>query len=100
MNLVELIKNLFTRKQIKEQHIKDFKTLETIQVYDDVILVIDDVFYNGWISGKSKNNLIICYDAPSDPLKEVIIPYSRPYNQTFIKFNNKKLYLNKDEYQE
>lgn len=46
MNLVELIKKLFTRKQIKES-IKDFKTLENINVYDDVIIVIDGIFYNG-----------------------------------------------------
>ena len=47
MNLVELIKNLFTRKQIKESHIEDFKTLENIKVCDDVIIVIDGIFYNG-----------------------------------------------------
>lgn len=49
MNLVEKIKKFFTRKQIenKTQEINDFKTLETVNVYDDVIIVINDIFYNG-----------------------------------------------------
>ena len=49
MNLVEKIKKFFTREQIenKTQEIDDFKTLETINVYDDVIIVINDIFYNG-----------------------------------------------------
>lgn len=100
MNLVELIKNLFTRKQIKEQHIKDFKTLENVSLYDDVIIVIDGIFYNGWISGISKNHLTICYDTPDIKFAEAIIPITRPYTQSIIKFNNKTLYLNKYEYKE
>lgn len=49
MNLVEKIKKFFTRKQIenKTQEINDFKTLETVNVYDDVIIVINNIFYNG-----------------------------------------------------
>ena len=97
MNLVELIKKLFTRKQIKES-IKDFKTLENINVYDDVIIVIDGIFYNGWISGISKNHLTICYDTPKTKFVETIIPITRPYTQSIIEFNNKTLYLNKYEY--
>lgn len=98
MNLVELIKKLFTRKQIKEQHIKDFKTLENITLYDDVIIVIDGIFYNGWVSGISKNHLTICYDTPKTKFIETVIPITRPYTQSIIKFNNKILYLNKYEY--
>lgn len=98
MNLVELIKKLFTRKQIKEQHIKDFKTLENITLYDDVIIVIDGIFYNGWVSGISKNHLTICYDTPKTKFVETVIPITRPYTQSIIKFNNKILYLNKYEY--
>lgn len=99
MKLVELIKTLFTRKQNKEpQKVEDFKTLETIKVYDDVIIKIDDKFYNGWISGITKNNLIICYDEPNDAFKEIVIPYNRPYNKSIITFNNKTVYLNKYEY--
>lgn len=101
MNLVESIKKLFTRKQIKEtQHIEDFKTLENVSLYDDVIIVIDGIFYNGWISGISKNHLTICYDTPDIKFAEVVIPMSRPYTQSIIKFNNKTLYLNKYEYKE
>lgn len=49
MNLVEKIKKFFTRKQIenKTQEINDFKTLETVNVYDDIIIVINNIFYNG-----------------------------------------------------
>lgn len=100
MNLVELIKKLFTRKQIKEQHIKDFKTLENITLYDDVIIVIDGIFYNGWISGISKNHLTICYDTPKTKFIETVIPITRPYTRSIIEFNNKILYLNKYEYKE
>ena len=100
MNLVELIKNLFTRKQIKETHTKEIKTLENIALYDDVIIVVDGIFYNGWISGISKNHLIICYDTPDIKFIETVIPMTRPYTQSVIKFNNKTLYLNKDEYKE
>ena len=99
MNLVELIKKLFTRKQIKETK-RDYKTLENICLYDDVIIVIDNIFYNGWISGISKNHLTICYDTPKIKFAETVIPITRPYNKTIIEFNNKRLYLNKDEYKE
>lgn len=100
MNLVEKIKKFFTRKQIenKTQKIDDFKTLETINVYDDVIIVINDIFYNGWISGKTKTHLLVVYDAPNHPLNEVIVPYSRPLNRSIIVFNNITLYLNRYEY--
>lgn len=100
MNLVELIKKLFTRKQIKEQYIKDFKTLENITLCDDVIIVIDGIFYNGWVSGISKNHLTICYDTPQTRFTETVIPITRPFTQSIIKFNNKTLYLNKHEYKE
>lgn len=96
MNLVEKIKNLFTRKQI-ENKTEILKTLETIEVFDDVILVINGVKFNGWVSGKTKGYLIICYDA-DEPLKEIMIPYDRPLNKTIVEFNDKVLYLNKNEY--
>lgn len=100
MNLVEKIKKFFTRKQIKETHIKEIKTLENIALYDDVMIVVDGIFYNGWISGISKNHLTICYDTPDIKFIETVIPMTRPYTQSVIKFNNKTLYLNKDEYKE
>lgn len=100
MKLVELIKKFFTRKQIKEQCIKDFKTLINLSIYDDVILVIEGVSYDGWISGISKNNLIVCYDTPEIKFVETVIPITRPYTRSIIKFNNKTLYLNKHEYKE
>lgn len=94
MSLVEKIKSIFTRKQNKEQLIKELKTLESIKLYDDVILVIDNKRYKGWISDLSKNQLVICYDEEDNPFKEIIVPYSRPYNRSMIEFNNKKVYLN------
>lgn len=94
MNLVEKIKTIFTRKQTKEQPIKEPKTLENIELYDDVILVIDNKQYKGWISDLSKTQLVICYDEEDNPFKEIVIPYSRPYNRSVIEFNNKKVYLN------
>ena len=101
MNLVEKIKSLFTRKRIKEEpQIKDHKTLENISLYDDVIIVIDNIFYNGWISGVFKNRLIVCYDTPETKYVETVIPITRPYTRSIIKYNNKTLYLNKYEYKE
>ena len=100
MNFIEKIKKFFTRKQIenKTQKIDDFKTLGTINVYDDVIIVINDISYNGWILDKTKTHLLVVYDAPNHPLSEVIIPYSRPLNRTIITYNNMTLYLNRYEY--
>lgn len=49
MNFIKQIKKFFTRRQIenKAQKIDDFKTLETINIYDDVIIVINNIPYNG-----------------------------------------------------
>ena len=100
MNFIKQIKKFFTRRQIenKAQKIDDFKTLETINIYDDVIIVINNIPYNGWISGKTKTHLSVVYDTPNYPLNELIIPYTRPLNRFIITFNNMVLYLNKEEF--
>lgn len=94
MRLVEKIRKLFTRTPIKEESVKE-KVLSDLKIYDDVILIIDETKYEGWISDITKNNFTVCYDTETEPFKEIIFPYSRPYNRSVIEFNGKKLYLNK-----
>lgn len=47
MNLVKSIKKIFTKKPIEINNKKELKTLETIDIFDDVLIKIDDNVYKG-----------------------------------------------------
>lgn len=86
------IKELF--KTSKQETEVPIKTLETIDLCDDVLIEENGEIRKGWIWEITKRTiLVLTHD------KEIVsIRYQRPLTQSIIKDNNLILYLNDTEH--
>lgn len=85
------------RKKIEndnQENVKVFKTLETVQIFDDVWVKEDNKLYDAWVCNKT--NGIITVVVNNDVLEEQTFHIKRPLNVSVLKENNKVLMLEKE----
>lgn len=91
MKIIDKIKNWFKIEET-HQHIEP-KTIQTLNVFDDVWILKERQIYKGWVYEKTKNSIIIIYNG----LCEIKFHYTRPLSQTIITNGTNKLILNETD---
>lgn len=91
MKIIDKIKNWFKIEET-HQHIEP-KTIQTLNVFDDVWVLKERQIYKGWVYEKTKNSIIIIYNG----LDEIKFHYTRPLSQTIIINGTSKLILNESD---
>ena len=91
MKIIDKIKNWFKIEET-HQHIEP-KTIQTLNVFDDVWVLKERQIYKGWVYEKTKNSIIVIYNG----LGEIKFHYTRPLSQTIIVNGTSKLILNESD---
>lgn len=91
MKIIDKIKNWFKIEET-HQHIEP-KTIQTLNVFDDVWVLKERQIYKGWVYEKNKNSIIVIYNG----LDEIKFHYTRPLSQTIIVNGTSKLILNESD---
>ena len=91
MKLIDKIKNWFKIEEVT-QYIEP-KTIQTLNVFDDVWILKDRQIYKGWVYEKTKNSIVVIYNG----LDEIKFHYTRPLSQTIIINGTNKLILNETD---
>lgn len=88
------LKELFNRWfKIETSEIQpEPKTLQTLDLFDDVWIIKDNEKIKGWVFGKTKNTIQVVteYD-------DFQFHYTRPLSASIVKNNNLKLILNESD---
>lgn len=91
MKIIDKIKNWFETKEII-QHTEP-KTIQTLNIFDDVWVLKEKQIHKGWVYEKTKNSIVVIYDG----LAEIKFHYTRPLSQTIIVNGTSKLILNESD---
>lgn len=91
MKIIDEIKNWFKTKETI-QHAEP-KTIQTLNIFDDVWVLKEKQIHKGWVYEKTKNSIVIIYDG----LAEIKFHYTRPLSQTIITNGTTKLILNETD---
>lgn len=91
MKLIDKIKNWFKTEET-HQHIEP-KTIQTLNIFDDVWVLKEKQIHKGWVYEKTKNSIIVIYKG----LDEIKFHYTRPLSQTIITNGANKLILNETD---
>jgi hypothetical protein len=91
MKLIDRIKNWFKIEET-HQHIEP-KTIQTLNIFDDVWVLKEKQIHKGWVYEKTKNSIIVIYKG----LDEIKFHYTRPLSQTIITNGANKLILNETD---
>lgn len=94
MKLINLFKKWF-RIDVEEIQQKEPKTIQTLNVFDDVWIIINNEIHKGWIWEKTKNSIIVIYNSSN----EFRFRYNRPLSQTVLNCDNATLILNENDIQ-
>ena len=87
MKLLKIIQNWF--KNENTEITVEPKTLQTLDIFDDVWVIKDNEIMKGWVFGKTKNTILVV-----TKYEDFKFRYTRPLTDTVIKNNNLKLILN------
>ena len=90
MKLLEKIQNLF-KVEIPEIQ-SEPKTLQTLDIFDDVWIVKNNEKIKGWVFGKTKNTILVVTE-----YEDFKFHYTRPLSATTVENNNVKLILNESD---
>ena len=89
--MLRKLKNLFINTS--ENTSDSVKTIQTLDLCDDVWIEQNGEIQKGWVWGITRNNILILKTN-----KEIIcVHYNRPLTQTVIENSNLKLYLNEKQ---
>ena len=90
MKLLEKIQKLF---KVETTEVKpEPKTLQTLDVFDDVWVLKNNEKIKGWVFGKTKNTIMVVTE-----YEDFKFHYTRPLTVTSIENNNIKLLLNESD---
>ncbi len=93
-NFFNWFKNLFNKEETINQI--QPKTINTIEIYDDVWVKEDDILYKGWISNKSNSIIEVVVEKYDGTLKEETFHIKRPLTTSILEDDNKILILDRE----
>lgn len=91
MKIIDKIKNWFKVEEIIQEI--EPKTIQTLNIFDDVWIIKEKQIHKGWIYEKTKNSIIVIYNG----LDEIKFHYTRPLSQSIITNGTNKLILNETD---
>lgn len=90
MKLIDRIKNWFQYEVDKPQP-TELKTIQTLDIFDDVWIMKEGEIYKGWVYDKSRNSITVIYNR----FEEARFRYAP--STTSVETNKIKLILNESE---
>ena len=91
MKIIDKIKNWFKTEEIIQEI--EPKTIQTLNVFDDVWILKEKQIHKGWVYEKTKNSIIVIYNGSG----EIKFHYTRPLSQSIITNGTNKLILNETD---
>jgi hypothetical protein len=92
MKIIDKIRKWF-KIEIEEFKPDMLKTIQTLNIFDDVWVLKEKQIHKGWVYEKTKNSIIVIYKE----LDEIKFHYTRPLSQTIITNGTNKLILNETD---